>query len=399
MPHPPIVALEIGSTKVVALVGEEREDGSLMITGMGEGPSTGVRKGELIDFDNAVVCARSALVAAETTGRVTVRRVHLAVSGGHIQSAIHRGTVSVSSRTGRITNTDIEEVMEVARALNLPPERDVLHTICRHFAVDEQDQVVQPLGMEGERLALEMLILHGVRSRLHNTINVVRSIPMDVEDVAFSGLCSALAVLTPEQKKLGALVIDLGGGTTDYLAYGNAVVAVAGALGVGGDHVTNDIALVFTVPRLQAERVKREHGSAVVDDAGPEERITLPPEVGFSGREIALRALNTVIHARMDETLRMVRERVEPSGVLNQLGAGVILTGGGARLRGVCALGEQIFGLPCALGRPRRISGLAAAAEGAEYATAGGLVEYGFRTASQRPGVGLGGWMKKLLGG
>jgi cell division protein FtsA len=307
--------------------------------------------------------------------------------------------VAVSARGGRITHADIEAVMEVARAVNLPPERDVLHTICRNFTVDEQDQVVQPLGMEGARLALEMLILHGVRNRLHNTINVVRSIPIDVEDVAFSGLCSALAVLTPEQKKLGALVIDLGGGTTDYLAYCNAVVAVAGALAVGGDHVTNDIALVFNVPTLQAERIKRKHGSAMVGDAEPGESIKLPPEVGFAGRSIALQALNTVIHARMDETLRMVRERVEPSGVLRQLGAGVILTGGGARLRGVCELGERIFGLPCAPGRPCRISGLAAAAEGAEYATAGGLVEYGFRTAAQQSGLPLGGWLKKLLGG
>jgi cell division protein FtsA len=234
---------------------------------------------------------------------------------------------------------------------------------------------------------------------MHNTIKVVRSIPMDVEDVAFSGLCSALSVLTPEQKKIGALAIDLGGGTTDYLAYANGVVAVAGSLGVGGDHVTNDIALGFNVPASQAEKVKREHGSAMLGAGDPGDSVKLPSEVGFTGRTIGLQALGTVIHARMDETLGMVRKHVEEEGILRQLGAGIVLTGGGARLNGVCALAERIFGLPCATGKPRNISGLAAAMEGPEYATAGGLVQYGFRTAStQRATMPLSGWLKKLVG-
>ncbi|MBN1558299.1 MAG: cell division protein FtsA [Lentisphaerae bacterium] len=397
MPVPPVVALEIGSTKVIALVGERRDDGHIMITGMGEGPSTGVRKGEIIDFDNAVVCARSALGMAEETAKVAIREVYLAVSGGHIRSQVHRGTVPVSGRGGEILREDVEQVMDVARAVNLPADRDVLHTICQQFTIDDEQRVIQPEGMEGSRLSLDMLVLHGVRTRLRNMINVAKNVPMDIADVTFSGLCSALSVLTPEQKKSGALVVDLGGGTTDYVAYAGNVVALAGAAAVGGDHVTNDIALGFNVPTSRAEKVKREWGSALPGDGEPDKTVKLPPEVGFAGRTIALQALNTVIHARADETLGIVSARLEEAGLGRQFGAGVVLTGGGARLRGMQELAERVFGLPCTIGKPRNVSGLATATEGAEYATASGLVQYGFRNTAAAGGGFWGKVMRRLI--
>ena len=256
------------------LVGEMREDGHVMITGMGERPSVGVRKGEVIDLENAVACTRGALEQAEESSGVTIRQVHLAISGGHIQSIVNRGIAPVLDADGGITQEDIDQVMEVARALNLPPDREILHSICQHFCVDDQEHVIRPEGMAGAKLAVDMLILHGVRSLLRNSVKVVRSIPLDVQDVAFSGLCSALSVLTPEQKKSGALVIDMGAGTTGYLAYAGNVVAAAGALGVGGDHITNDIAIAFGVPLSQAETLKRESGSAVVSAVGAAQRVS-----------------------------------------------------------------------------------------------------------------------------
>jgi cell division protein FtsA len=229
---------------------------------------------------------------------------------------------------------------------------------------------------------------------------VIRSVPIGVQDVAFSGLCSALSVLTAEQKKSGVLVIDLGGGTTDFLSYAGSVVAAGGVLGVGGDHITNDIALAFNIPVAQAERLKCEAGSALVSAGGNDKRIPLPPEGGFPGRQVSLKSLHTVINARVDEILAAVLTAVERMGVSGPLGAGVVLTGGGAHLKGVCALAEQVFGVPCSIGRPRNITGLATATEGPEYATCSGLAQYGFRTAQdqQRGGFPLTSWVKGLFG-
>lgn len=400
MALPPIVALEIGTSKVIALVGEMREDGHVMITGMGESPSIGVRKGEIIDLENAATCVRSVLERAEESGAVSIRQVMLAVSGGHLQGLINRGTVPVMDKDGEITREDIEQVMEVARAVNLATDRDILHTICRHFCIDNQERVVQPEGMEGASLSVDMLVLHGVRSRLNNAVRVARSIPVDVQDVAFSGLCAALSVLSVEQKKGGVVVIDLGGGTANYLAYAENVVAAAGVLAVGGDHITNDIMLAFNIPTSRAEWLKREWGSAVVTEQDSERRVKLPPEVGFPGRAVSLKSLHTVIHARVDETFRMIRKRLDKEGVLHHIGAGVVLTGGVAHLRNICELGERVFGLPCSVGRPRNISGLATATEGPEYAVCSGLIQYGFKTNGDRrpPALPLAGWIGKMFG-
>ncbi len=398
MALPPVVAVEIGTSKTIALVGEMRDDGHVMITGMGEQTSVGVRKGEIIDFENAVAGVRLALEKAEENSSVSIRQVYLAISGGHIQSLVNRGVVPVGDKDGEIMDADIQQVMNVARALNLPPEREMLHTICQHFCIDDQERVVKPEGMVGARLSLDMLVLHGVRTRLHNAVRVVRSVPVDILDAAFSGLCSALSVLTPEQKQGGVVVIDLGGGITDYLVYNDGVVAAAGALGVGGDHITNDIALGFNIPTTQAENLKRESGQAFVDASTTSQRVSLAAEVGFQSRSVSLKALHMVINSRMDEILGMVRKRLEPEGILRRAGAGIVLTGGGARLRGVTALTEKVFGLPCTVGKPRNVSGLATATEGPQYATGAGLIHYAFKAMEERSGsTGLGYWLKGLF--
>ena len=399
MGWPPVVAVEIGTSKVVALVGELREDAHIMITGLGEHPSAGVRKGEVIDFDNALVCVRAALAAAEETSRVTIRQVHLALSGGHIQTLVNRGTFPVLDPAAGVTDEDVKQVTGVARTVNLPTERVVLHSIGQIFYVDGE-RVGRPEGLEGARLALDMLVLHAKSNQVHNTIRVLQEIPMDVADVAFSGLCSALAVLTPEQKEIGVLVIDLGGGMTDYVAYAANTFAAAGAIGLGGDHVTNDIVLAFNMPRGQAERLKRESGSALVEDKPHSRRVALPAEVGYhAGRSIPLAALQTVVHLRLAEMLGIIRRRSEEEGILHQLGAGVILTGGGANLKGVRELAERVFRLPCAIGKPQGISGLAAALEGPQYAAAAGLIRYAFKNAlTQEPPSGMRKWFRRVLG-
>ncbi len=393
---PVIVALELGTAKVIALVGEMREDGHVMITGMGEQPSSGISKGLVVDIDAAADATKAALAAAEESGEVTIRQVVLAVSGGHVRSDVHRGVVPVRDRS-EITRQDMQAAMNVAKAINLPTDREVLHTICQHYCIDGQQRVITPEGMEGARLEVEMLVVHGLRSPMRNTIKAVEDLMIDVQDVVYAGLASGLSVLSVEQKKGGVLVIDLGAGTTEYVAYAGGVIAATGALGVGGDHVTNDIALAFGIPERQAERCKIEHGSALLaDDA--EGKVSVAPGVGFGGRTISRRSLQTVMNARVDETLRMVKRRLEEDKVPPHLAAGVVLVGGGAHMPGVTDLAAEVFRMPCTLGRPREVSGLATATEGPEYATCTGLIQYACRKwQNRRRGPALSGLIKNIL--
>ncbi len=394
---PPIVALEIGTSTVRAVIGEARDDGHLMITGLGECPSRGVRKGEIVDFDNALACVRHALQLAEENGQVIIHRVHLVVTGGHIASVVNRGSVPVLNARREITSEEIDHVMSTARAVSLPPDRQVLHTICQHFRVDDQDGVIHPEGMEGSKLSLDMLIVHGVLSRLRNLVKVVRSADMDVEDVAFGGLCSALAVLMPEEKESGVAVVDLGGGTTDFVVYADNAIALAGALAVGGDHLTNDVARGLRISMSDAEHLKETMGSAIVELAARSQRVPLPVEGGATERVVRMADLHTILHVRMEEMFSLVKRRIEQEGLLRSLGGGVVLTGGGAHLKNVDKLAERVFGLPCRVGMPRGVAGLAVVTEGPQYASAVGMVRYGYRAAQSDSG-GLASVLKKFLG-
>lgn len=393
MSQAPIVSLEIGTSKIRALIGEQLENGQIMVTGMGECASRGVRKGEIIHFENALACVKNTLDMAEEQSRVAINEVHLVVTGGHIQSVINHGNVPVES--GEIAREDIERAMEVGRTLNLPHDRAVLHTINQHFYVDDQPGVIDPVGMEGSKLSVDMLILHGIRNRIRNAVKVLKSAHVDVQDVAFSGLCSALAVLTAEQKESGVIVIDLGGGTTDYLVYGGRAIACAGALAVGGDHVTNDLATGLCIPVLQAERLKVEWGNALKDQGAQGQTISLQAESGFQGKHVNLSDLHNIINARMEEILLMVKAEITRYNPLSMSGAGVLLTGGGAHLKGVCELVSQVFDLPCHVGIPRNISGLAVVTEGPEYASPLGMIRYGFKTTGQRDADN--GWISRLF--
>ncbi|MBN1671401.1 MAG: cell division protein FtsA [Kiritimatiellae bacterium] len=396
---PPVVALEIGTSKICALVGEIREDQSLIVTGMGECPSRGVRKGQVVDLENAVACVRTALHTAEDSGHVAIEEVHVAVSGANIDSAINGGSVPVLDPEEGISDEDIEQVRAVARAINLPPDRLVLHTISQHYHIDDHKGVINPKGMVGAKLSLSMLIVHGVRTPMQNTLNVVRSVPMDVGEAAFSGLCSALAVLTAEQKRSGVVLIDMGGGTTDFVAYAGNTVAQVGSFGVGGDHITNDIVSAFNVSTAQAERLKREAIPAVVPEADNTQRINLPPELGFRARSIRVTDLDLVIGLRVEETLLLVKNRLEQSDLLRQVGAGVVLTGGGAQLKNIEAIAERVFGLPSQTGKPRDVSGPGTVTERTQYATPLGLIRYGFRNAAApERRTGFGRWLRGFVG-
>lgn len=397
----PVAALEIGTSKICALVGEPREDGNIMITGMGSCPSCGVRKGIIVDLEKATDCVQTAIQEAETSGAVEIRQVYLLVNGEHIRGSVNQGSVPVFDPVRGISAEDIDDVTDIARTINLPHESEFLHTIPQTYSVDGQGGVINPLGMHGSRLALDMLIIHGSRNILNNTIQAARNVGVEVLDVAFSGLCSALATLMPEQKECGVAVIDFGGGTTSHVVYADNAIASMGVIAVGGDHVTNDIAQGFTISLRRAESLKHEAGTATTDATEAFRRITIPLEVGFPSCSVAAGDLNAIINARMDETFKLIKNELEKKSLLQELGAGVVLTGGGSRLKGVEALAEQVFGVACSIGKPRHFSGISTVHEGPEYAAPLGMIRYAIRSATKHSEktVSLGSLIKRWFVG
>lgn len=375
--------MEIGTSETRVVVAEPREDQHLMITGLGRVPSRGMRKSEVIDFDNALACVKSALRDAESSAMVSIQEVLLVFSGGHIRQLVNRGTVSVVAENRVIQREDMDDVMQAARTVNLPPDHEILHSIYQHFIIDGQPPVINPDGMVGSRLSLDMLILYGVRNRIRNLVRVAEEAAVEVVDAAFGGLCSALGVLSLQQKEGGAIVIDLGAGTTDYLVYSDKVISRAGSIAVGGDHVTNDIALGLNLSGAQAERLKLKHGAAMVDLGARDRKIPITPESGYTTREVRLRDLNTIMHARMEEVFELVKSDIGEKPLRKRFGAGVVLTGGGARMPRVAELASRVFEMPCHIGLPRDVNGLAAPSESPEFAACIGMLKYGLRN----PGV------------
>lgn len=380
----PLVAVEIGTSRMRVLVGESRQN-MLMILGMGESPSAGVRKSDVVNFDQVVTALRSALHEAEEKADVTIHSVHLALSGGHISSEVNRGTVHIVNEAGEITASEIEAVREAARAYGLPPDREHVHTLHQRFFVDGR-AVLDPLGMAGNRLEEDALIIHAATTPMANLAKAAETVPVMVEDIAFSALCAGYGVLSPEQKHNGAAVIDLGGGTTSFVVYADQLIAHAGALGVGGDHVTNDIGFGFNLPSTQAEKLKCTQGCAVITPQTRGRTATLPPEGAFAGRSVRKVELDMIINARMDELFHWVKSELDRFSLIPKLGAGVVLTGGGAHLNGVTDLAQRIFGVPCVIGEPTGLSGLTSLIRGPEHATIVGLLKFAHLHQRQESG-------------
>ncbi len=396
--QPPVVALELGTTKVRAVVGMVREDDHLVVLGVGECTSRGVRKSEIVDFDSALSCARIALEQAEANSDVGIKQVCLLVSGANLKVLSNRGNIPLTGG-GEITQDDIEHVLETARSVNLQGDYEILHSIAQHFTVDEQRGIINPEGLEGSKLAVEMMIMYAPSMWLRNLIRVAKSASVDVECVAASGLCAALAVLSADDKRQGSLVIDLGGGSTNYVAYARESIAAAGSFAVGGDHLTNDLARGLNVPVLRAGRLKEEFGSAMIDLKNRTQHVEVASESAGRGRYVRLGDLQTITHLRMEETLRLVRDEMERLGLLHHFGRGVVLTGGGAYLKNLPELAERVFNLPCQLGRPKDVSGFALATDGPQYASTIGLLRYALRRSGGSGRSRLPAWLRTILGG
>jgi cell division protein FtsA len=385
-----IVGLEIGTAKVCAVVGELNDEGALNIVGLGQSRSRGVRKGEIVDARVVEEDVRHAIVEAEQMADVEIRSVYLGVTGGHIRGFNNRGMHPVVSADREIANDDVLDVVKNAKAINLPQDHTVLHAIRQHFFVDGQDGVKDPVGMLGARLEVDVHVVHGHLNRLQNAIRVVKGIQLDVEEVVFNGLAASLSVLTPAQKELGALVIDMGAGTTDYVVYSGGVIKHTGVLAVGGDHVTNDLAFGLKVPQGRAEQLKIENGHALMDEALLGQTMNITSEVGLPLNTINLGHLRRIMSLRLEEAFQLIAQDVAQADLWEYLRAGVFLCGGGARVPGLAQLAERVLELPVTVGKTTCISGLKSTIDQPEFATAIGLVKFGslkHRRVDARPSL------------
>ncbi len=380
-----IVGLEIGTSKICAVVGEINAAGSLNVVGLGQSRSRGVRKGEIANPSTVADDVRTAIVEAEKMADVEIRSVYLGVTGGHLRGFTNRGMHPVVSADREISREDVEDVIKNAKAINLPAENYVVHAIRQHFLVDGQDGIIDPVGMLGARVEVDMHVIHGVFNRLQNPIRVVKGLHLEVDAIVFNGLASSLALLTNEQKEMGALVIDLGGGTTEYVVYGGGIVKHAGVLAVGGDHVSNDIAYGLKVPLGRAEELKVKQGRALPDDGAEPEMLSGQDEHGLPLKTVNLQHLRRIMSLRLEETFELIEAELSRAGLLDYLRAGVFLCGGGARIPGIQKLAERVFQLPAHLGGATSISGLKSALDQPEFATAIGLVKYGSFQQKRRP--------------
>jgi len=381
-----IAGLEIGTSKICVVVGEQGPDGALNIIGLGQARSRGVRKSEIIDPAQVEEDLRAAMFEAEQMADVEIRSVYLGVSGAHIRGFNNRGVHPVVSADREISTDDVEDVVKNAKAINLPAENTVIHAVRQHFYVDGQEGVTNPVGMLGARLEVDMHVIHGNANRLQNAIRLVRATSLEVDDVVFNGIAASLALLNSEQKELGALVIDLGGGTTEYVVYSNGVIRHSGVLAVGGDHVSNDLAYGLKVPLSRAEKLKVEYGAASIGDQTKGETISLTNELGLELKRINREHLQRIMSLRLQEMFELIVLDLERAGLVQYLRAGVVLCGGGSRVPGIVQLAEDLFQMNISAGHATAISGLTAALDQPEFAAAIGLVKFGSLKTRRREG-------------
>ena len=370
-----VVGLDLGTSKVCAVVVEITDAGALNVIGLGQAKSRGVRKGEIVNVEDTMQDIRDALAAAEEMSDREIQSVYLGVTGGHVRSFNNRGFHPVASVDREIMADDVQDVLKNARALNLPGENKVLHLIRQQFLVDGESTQAQPIGRFGARLEVDFHVIHGSLNRLQTPIRAVKSLQIEVEDVVFSGLGSALSCLNNHQKSLGTIVIDMGAGSTEYLLYSGGVPRHSGVIAVGGDHISNDLAYGLKVPLGRAEQLKLDHGGAVVEAEIRGHTIALSNDHGLPDRTINLEHLRRIMGLRLEEVFQLILQDLDRAGVLHEA-RGVVLTGGGSRVPNVEKLAAQVFEMPVSRGRTTWISGDKSQLDQPEFATAFGLVRF-----------------------
>ncbi len=376
-----IVGLDIGTTKICAVVGELSDDGIIEIVGIGTCPSTGLRKGVVVNIEQTVQSVRKALDEAELMAGCEIHAVYVGIAGSHINSINSHGVIAVKG--GEVTPRDIERALDAARAVAIPADREVIHILPQEYIIDDQRGIADPLGMAGVRLEVKVHIVTGAVSSAQNIVRSCHRSNLEVADIALESLASAQAVLTEEEREIGVALVDLGGGTTDIAIFANDAIKHTAVLALGGQNLTNDIAFGLRTPMLAAEKIKVKYGCALTDMVRHNEVIEVPSVGGRQARRLSRQVLSEICEPRMEEILYLVDQTLIRSGYKDMIGAGVVLTGGTALIEGCQELGEQIFGLPTRIGYPRQVGGLKEVVNSPKFATAVGLLRYGAEKENQ----------------
>lgn len=374
-----VVALDLGTGMVTTLVGAVSEEDRVEVIGVGQAQSTGMKKGVVINIEETVRSIEMSVEEAERMADIDVDSVYIGLSGAHIASHNSRGVIAVAGADREISHEDVERVIEAARAAQVNSNREVIHIISREFIVDDQSGIKDPVGMSGMRLEADVHIVTGAATAVQNILKSVQKAGLQVRDVILSSLASSESVLTGDEKALGVLLLDMGAGTTDICLYVNGSVAFSSVIPLGGDHITNDIAVGLKTPTSSAESIKKLHGCALVSMVEDKELIEVPVTGGDKVRALPKKALCEIIEPRVEEIFRFVQEEVQKFGEGEMIPAGCVLTGGTALLNGMDRIGSEVLGIQVRIGHPVRVSGLSDKVKSPAFATSLGLLQYGLR--------------------
>lgn len=370
-----IAGLDIGSTKVTVVIGVLNDENKIDIAGLGTAPNTGIRQGVVVNIEATTESIRKAREEAELMSGYTIDQVWVGVSGSHIKSFDSKGMVAIKNK--EVTEQDIDRVIEAAKAVVVPADRAVLHVLPREYKVDGQDGIWDPVGMSGVRLEANVHIVTGGQTAINNTVKCTERAGLKVSGLVLESLSSAMAVLSEDEKNLGACLVDMGGGSCNLIYFINGSIAHTSLVPVGGQHFTHDVAVGLRTPQIAAEDLKKKYGCALATMVNDQETIEVEGVGGRKSRTVLRRDLAEVIEPRAEETLNLIQHDLRMSGLLPMLGSGLVLTGGASQLDGLIEMGEFIFDVPVRKGIPSKVGGLIDVVKSPVYATAVGILLYG----------------------
>ncbi len=376
-----IVGLDIGTTKICAIVGNVTEDG-VDIVGIGSSPSRGLRKGVVINIETTVASIKKAVEEAELMAGCEIKSVYAGIAGGHIKGFNSQGVIAIKNR--EVTSDDVRRVIDAAKAIAIPMDREVIHILPQEFIIDDQDGIREPLGMSGVRLEAKVHIVTGAVASAQNIIKSCNRGGLDVADIVLEQLASSEAVVSSEEKEIGVALVDIGGGTTDIAIFVDGAIKHTSVLSLGGNHLTNDIAVGLRTPMAEAEKIKQKYGCCFSTMVGKDETIEVPSVGGRKPRVLSRQLLAEILEPRMEEIFALVNREIVKSGYEDRIASGVVLTGGTSILEGTPELAEQVFNLPVRRGLPQNIGGLVDVVNSPVYATGVGLVVYGSKNLGIR---------------
>lgn len=370
-----IVGLDIGTSKIVAIVAELQPEGTVKVIGLGQHQSRGLKKGVVINIESTMQSIQRALEEAELMADCKINNVYTGIAGSHIKSLNSHGMVKI--KDAEVSQMDVDRVIETARAIALPADQQILHILTQEFIIDGQDDVREPLGMSGMKLEVKVHIVTGAVAAAQNIVKCIKRCGIEVSDLILQPLASSLAVLTEDEKELGVCLVDIGGGTTDIAVFKQGAIRHTAVVPIAGDQMTNDVAVAFRTPTQSAEDIKVKHGCALRQLADPREIVEVPGVDGREPRQLSVQTLAEVLEPRVVELYELVLNELRRSGMEEMIASGIVITGGSAMMRGMVELGEEIFHMPVRMGLPRYVGGLSEVVSNPRYATGVGLVLMG----------------------